>query len=320
MSTATVTHSEAEIRASREWAKLYRRKGWNPLPSRPDDKRPFVRWSEYVEREYPAGDSEKFATANIQLVTGRRWGLIAIDLDGPEAIERWSQSYPRCPRTWVVHSGGSGRHLWFTVPSHIAPLPSGRLWGIWEPDSNGGKGAWRKHVAIELIGDRKLLMAPPSIHPETVRKYRFLAGSSPRDLAWPAPAPGWLLSLPILKAPRPAPAPRPARDRGPVAPVAGRYDRDDVIAAIIDPVALAESWGLRVAGGPNVAGWCPCHAIDRDDRNPSASIHSDTGIYWEPGEPRAISLFDLAVRLGIYSDWREAVADLGALYHCREVA
>jgi hypothetical protein len=319
VSTATVTHSEGEIAASREWARLYRRKGYNPLPSRPDDKRPFVRWSEYVEREYPAESFETFATANIQLVTGRRWGLIAVDLDGPEAVEHWSRAYPRCPRTWVTHSGGHGRHLWFAVPSHIAPVPSGRLWGIWEHTARACRGGWRKHVAIELIGDRKLLMVPPSIHPVTGRKYRFLAGSSPKDLAWPAPAPGWLLSLPILKAPRPAPAPRPAREKAPVSPHAGRYDRNQVLDAIFDPVALAEGWGLRVAGGPNVAGWCPCHAIDREDRTPSASIHSVSGSYWEPGE-RVISLFDLSVRLGIYSDWREAVADLGARHHCREVA
>lgn len=319
MSTATVAHTEAEILASREWAKLYRKKGWNPIPSRPDEKRPFIRWSEWTDREFPAGSFEKFATANIQLVTGRRWGLIAVDLDGPEAVEHWSRAYPRCPRTWITHSGGDGRHLWFTVPECLSPLASGRLWGVWEPDAREGKGDWRKHVAIELIGDRKLLMVPPSIHPVTGQKYRFLAGSSPKDLAWPAPAPGWLLSLPILKAPRPAPAPRPVAGKAVPAPVAGRYRRDDVLDAIFDPVALAESWGLRVAGGPNVAGWCPCHAIDRDDRTPSASIHSVSGIYWEPGE-RAISLFDLAVRLGIYSDWREAVADLGARHHCREVA
>lgn len=316
--TTTIVHTESEVLASREWAKLYRHKGFNAIPSRPDDKRPFGLYAEFWESPYPADRFESYATANIQLVTGRRWGLIAIDLDGQEGIDHWARSYPRCPRTWITHSGGHGRHLWFTVPAEIKPVPSGRVWGVWEPGVDGGKGAWRKRAAIELIGDRKLLMVPPSIHPKTGRKYRFLAGSSPRDLAWPAPAPGWLLALPIVSAPRPSVVIRP-RPRASSVSYPGRYDRDEVLDRIDDKVALAESWGLRVAGRANTSGWCPCHAIDRDDRTPSASIHEGSGTYWEPGE-RSISLFDLAVRLGIYSDWREAVADLGSRLHCREVA
>lgn len=79
-------------------------------------------------------------------------------------------------------------------------------------------------------------------------------------------------------------------------------------------------WGLRVASRqPNHAGWCQCHAIGREDRNPSASVSPSSGSYWEPGE-KTIGIFELGVRLGVYLDWRDAVADLGRQFGAREVA
>jgi hypothetical protein len=315
-------HSASDILMNRRWADVYRRRGYNPLPSRPDEKRPFVRWSPFVDEPFPAEQFDRFETGSMQLLCGRRWGLVVIDLDGPEGIAHWPKMGPCIPRTWVTHSGGEGRHLWFSVPTGGPPIPSGRLWGIWEPAARDGKGDWAKHRSVEILGDRKLVMVPPSIHPTTGRRYRFLAGHSPKDVARPAPLPRWVLDLPRLSAPRPEPRTIAMPERVRMAPVGspgGRYQWREVLDAVGDKIALARSWGLSFASErPNASGWCPVHAIDREDRNPSASFHVESGRYWE-AEGGSIGLFELGVRLGRYRDWRDAMADLGERFGVRRI-
>ena len=73
----------------------------------------------------------------------------------------------------------------------------------------------------------------------------------------------------------------PGGDNELAAPPGDSYDRRDVLAAIGDRVALAKSWGLRLAGShPNRDGWIPCHRIGSEDRNPSAAFHVG-GWYWD---------------------------------------
>jgi hypothetical protein len=306
--TAVATAAPVDVALAARWAALYRSKGWNPLPSRADAKRPLIRFAEYWDRPAPVDLFDRHPTTNIQLVLGRRWRLLAIDLDGDEAKTRFAALGPT-PPTWATHSGGGGLHLWFTLPADFPrPLPKAFLWR--------GEG---KHAAIERLCDHSLLMAPPSIHPTSGERYRFLdAYHSPVKLPLPAPCPAWLLNMkgepaavrePVIPARKHVPAPVTA---------AGRYRASDVLDAIPDKVALAESWGLRVATRrPNAAGWVSCHAAGREDRNPSASLSAETGRYWEPG-CRTVSLFDLAVSLGIYLSFADAVRDLGARYGARE--
>jgi hypothetical protein len=310
---ASVDTASAEVATARRWADFFKARGWQPLPSRPDAKRPFVRYAQWWDEEAPEDLFDLHPTTNLQLMCGRRWRLLVIDLDGDEARERFRAMAPRpVPTTWATHSGGGGIHLWFTLPPDLrVPLPKAMVWR--------GEG---EHSAIERLCDHSLIMAPPSIHPTTGRRYRFLdPAHSPRRMAMPAPCPGWILDLAPVAPPRKAipPAPRP------VAPIAvtvehrGRYRAADVLAVIPDPVALAASWGLRIASyRRNGAGWCQCHAVGREDRTPSASISADTGRYWEPGE-RTISLFELGVRLGLYLDWKDAVADLGRRFGAQEM-
>jgi hypothetical protein len=103
-----------------------------------------------------------------------------------------------------------------------------------------------------------------------------------------------------------------------VRPAGASYGRDDVLDAIADKAALARSWGLRiVARKPSPKGWLTCHAIDREDAHPSASFHPVTGVYNDHGELRRLAFFDLAVALGAYPSWLEAVQGLGARFGCR---
>jgi hypothetical protein len=301
------------VETALRWAKHFEWLGYRPLPSCPDAKKPMCRFGEWWDGGGPDVETlwARFPTTNIQLMTGRRWGLGVIDLDGPEAVEKWATLGPRLPRTWISSSGGGGRHVWFTLPDGLAPLPWRRIWGIWDPLANDGKGAWAKHKAIELHADRRLVMAPPSIHPSTGRVYTFQAGCSPRDIIRPALMPRWVLDLPEMTAPRPEYVPpAAAAPRAPERPLGAGVSWADVLHAIPDKVALAQSWGLRVASKrPNAAGWIPCHDFDREDRNPSARFHPESGRFWRPGE-RSIGLFTLGAERGGYASWKDCCADL----------
>lgn len=134
--------------------------------------------------------------------------------------------------------------------------------------------------------------------------------------------PPWILQCEDLQPPpRAMPLPVPSVERRRVVRPAGvRWDSQEVLDAIPDKVALARSWGLRIASHrENAAGWFQCHAIDREDRTPSASFSASRGgRYWEPGE-RSIGLFALSVRLGVYASYGDAVHDLGMRFCSRRV-
>ena len=115
--------------------------------------------------------------ANIGLACGD--GLMGLDVDGPEGSEtlaRLVAEHEPLPDTRRVRSGRddhSGHH-------HFAG--SGRGW-------NPGPG-------LSLRGEGSYVAAPPSVHPDSGRRYELL---SPAPLA---PLPGWLR--------KPEPPPRPS--------------------------------------------------------------------------------------------------------------
>ena len=301
--------SDAAIKNARDMAAFYRSRGYQPLPSRTDQKRPYlVTFKEFWESPAPANLFDLNPTSNIQVVCGRRWKLLVVDLDGEESQKLWP-TLGRCPLTWVAHSGGDGQHWWFSLPENYpTPLPTGFLW----------KGE-DKHSGIERICDHGLIVAPPSIHPKNGNHYKFLARHAPHNLPMPARCPEWLLRMPLLNL-RPSPAPLTPR-RQPVRQIGTRvpkhFDLHDVLAAIPDKVALAETWGLRVASrNPSQKGWVACHAIDRQDVKPSAAINAESGMYVDRGSGTRLKFFELAATIGGYTDWQSAVQLLGE-YHLR---
>lgn len=309
---AALSVDPSDVRLVRRWAGFYRTRGYNPLPMRADAKRPFVRYSEWWETPTPADLFDRFEPAGVQVMTGRRWRLLVVDLDGPEARDRWAR-LGRCPRTWATHSRGDGLHLWFTLPPGLPELRKAVLWKGDAP-----------HSAIERLCDRSLIVAPPSLHPGTGRRYRFASrAESPAGLPMPAECPGWVLALepvrPVAPAAPPIPVVRP-RPGGPRKPVTGRVRAADVLATIPDKAALAASWGLRITGRRAGRGALECHAIGREDRHPSALLNPESGLYWDPWIGRAVGLFELAARLGVYRDWREAAEDLAGRYGVKGVA
>jgi hypothetical protein len=296
--------------------------GWQPLPSKSRVKGPDLEtYADFWDQPLPESVYAGWMARNVQLMTGARWRLGVVDCDGDEARAVWARmaaDQGGLPETWTVETGGGGTHTYFTLPAWIDECPSRRLWGLW--DTYGGKhhrGDWLRHREVRLLGDHALVIAPPSVHVETGKPYRWAVG--PRELSRPAEAPGWLLRLPAIVSPRvtddlPAfrphnPAPRPT-------PNGMSFDRDTVLDAIGPRKhEVAARHGLRlVARNPNPKGWVCCHAYDRDDRTPSASIHHATGVYHDQRDDARLSFFDLLSRLdpAAFPDWQAAVNALGS--------
>lgn len=321
------------VRACQRAALRYRALGYNPIPARSDRKGPAVMdYGPYRDgRPVPTDWIEGWWTPNLQLATGCAWSLVVVDLDGAAAQAEWEDWVARRhpdpaarPVTWTVRTGGGGRHLYFTLPDWLKCFPSRRLWGRWDPELR----RWAPHQFIELLADRRLVIAPPSRHVETGKAYRFEPGCSPEEIAAPAPAPEWLLWMPAVVEPTGRPAGSNGSPRwagfGEAAAAAYRRavrpDRSAVfrgaidVSRAIDPQAkldLVRSWGLRLIGG--LGGdddWVTCRAVDRPDVHPSASFNTTSGYYVDHANGARLSLFDLGVALGHYPDWRTAMDDL----------
>lgn len=305
--------SLADCVKAREWADVYRDRGFSPWPSRTDNKAPMCRYANYWTA-FPLKNPFKiYHTSNVQVMTGRAWRLLVIDLDGPAAMAWWDRHRGVKPRTWIVESGsGTGRHIWYRLPpDYPRPLPKAVLWQ--------GEG---KHSAVERLCDTSLVMAPPSIHPVTKKRYFFKdRRSSPYMLGLPADIPDWILRLPPIEAPAPSPVVVPIGKRAPriVVERTGYYRAEEVLASIPDKIALAQSWGVRFTGRVSDRGWAVCHAIDRDDSNPSAAIQAESGVYVDKGSGRKLSFFKVAVARNVYASKEDAVAHLGAMFCARQL-
>jgi len=116
-----------------------------------------------------------------------------------------------------------------------------------------------------------------------------------------------LVSKTALWSPAPSSSPKPPKigpghSSSPTGNGHGRHDRDLVLEAIQpDLRQIAEVLELRFAGAPNSEGWSPCHAIDREDKNPSAGFNEITGVYHDHGSDSSLSIFDLAMALAARS-------------------
>lgn len=89
-----------------------------------------------------------------------------------------------------------------------------------------------------------------------------------------------------------------------------RYPSEAEIFARISRIELARLWGVRFTGRTN-GEWHECHAVDREDRTPSAGINAESGAYkdFAGGDDEQPRFWDIAVRLGLYADWRDARDD-----------
>ena len=211
----------------------------------------------------------------------------------------------------MSRTGSGGTHIYYSLPPESKSCLSGIIWGVWDTFGVSGKGGWVNHKEIRILADRALVVAPPSIHVKTGIRYVFLPGMGPSEIAVPERVPAWILEMPRLSTPRTTPPPK-------LAPVAvqpwtshgKKLDRNAVIAAITDKIALASSWGLDLATTrPNANGWVSCYVPGRESRasgsRPSGSLHAADGTFQDRKDNTSVSFFDLGSMLqpGAFPTW-----------------
>jgi hypothetical protein len=264
-------------------------------------------------------------TTNIQVVCGMTsptpTKVIAVDIDSEQARGVWwrmcaKQGYTPGD-TWVSRSGSGGWHFWFTLPEGVTECPSGMIFGVWDTWGDDGRGKWQKHNEIRIIADNSLIIAPPSIHVETKKPYRFVGCKDPNHCRLPEPAPAWLLDFPRLTTPRCYAEPaRPVVPRKPYIPSGHHYSREEVLDAVGDrKLEIAKEWGLATKSDiPNPNGWVTCWVPGREDprrSSPSGSFNFRDGTLQDRKDLSTVSFFDLAVVLGQCRDWRDMRDELG---------
>ena len=271
------------------WMTKFREMGYNPLPSHEEKRHPDYPFREYWESPVPQRIYDEHPTTLFQVMTGRFWGLIVFDVE-LAALGEWDRllaANPRTPVSWRSRSGGGGLHAWFEIPRDWPkPMTAGPIWV--------GEG---KHNRIDRLCDRSLVVAPPSIHPKTKKPYVWERGCSPLDMPRPARCPNWLLEYPTVH--------EEERRKRP------KRFRDSSAWAHLPKIGLARTWGVKFTGNCSKSGWHECHAIDRDDANPSAAVHEESGYYRDlGGDGAGLTFPELAVALRIYTTIEEALDDL----------
>ncbi len=143
--------------------------GLIPYPASKTYKGPIVPWKDDLPA--PCSDDyadweEKYPDANVWVLLGE--GFAVIDPDGPGA-EDFVKAL-NLPEGPTSISGNKSIHRWFKVSSPIKPLKV--LTG-------------RDKTFLELRTGNLGMFAPPSIHPETKKSYRWLEGRSPWEIPFP---------------------------------------------------------------------------------------------------------------------------------------
>jgi putative DNA primase/helicase len=133
---------------------------------------------EQIERWWTANSN-----ANIGIATGRKSGIIVLDVDprngGVKRLKRGNRKLGPLPDTVTALTGGGGSHLIFKYPSFAV-----------KKDTSGKKFG----RGLDVLSDGCIMIAPPSRH-ATGGRYRWAEGKSYREFK-PAKLPKtWLNRL-----------------------------------------------------------------------------------------------------------------------------
>lgn len=144
-----------------EAAKGYAALGMSVIPLK--GKRPALNsWTQYQQRRATPSEIETWhkqgLLQNIGIVCGAVSGnLVVLDLDGAAGYPAFAASFPQLAETYTVATGGGvGKHVYFhvdTVPPSVKAMNT--------PIGN-----------LELCGEGRQVVAPPSVHPITGQPYR----------------------------------------------------------------------------------------------------------------------------------------------------
>ena len=144
-----------------EAAKGYAALGMSVIPLK--GKRPVLTsWTQYQQNRAMPSEIEAWykqgILQNIGIVCGPASGnLVVLDLDGAAGYPAFAASFPQLAETYTVATGGGvGKHVYFrvdTMPPSVKAMNT--------PIGN-----------LELCGDGRQVVAPPSVHPTTGQSYK----------------------------------------------------------------------------------------------------------------------------------------------------
>jgi len=141
----------------------YYRQGYGVVPC--NGKVPEIKWKEVHGFRLMPIDIKLYEKnhgwKNVALVCGyASYGIVVIDLDGHDAITLYREHWSHLLNTRIVATGsGNGEHVYYRVregrpSSHKVSLETGGM--------------------IEFRANGSLVIAPPSIHPETGNRYKII--------------------------------------------------------------------------------------------------------------------------------------------------
>jgi len=157
-STVPLIVSAAEQDTILSVALAYAALGLSVIPL--DGKRPALKsWTQFQQERAGEKTIRGWSFGNVGIVCGAVSGnLVVLDLDGAAGYAAFAATFPVLAETYTVASGGGiGRHVYFyaeVLPPSVKAMntPIGHL---------------------ELCGNGRQVVAPPSIHPITGQPYRI---------------------------------------------------------------------------------------------------------------------------------------------------
>lgn len=169
-------------------AHFYASLGWRVVPIIPGTKHPRpTAWQDAATTD-PVLIAEwwgHWPDHGIGLVAGPESDLLILDVDpahgGDDSLADLEAEHSALPETVEAITGGGGRHLLFRWPT----LPEGK---------SLGNSAGKLGPGLDIRAKGGQVVAFPTIHPDTGRRYEWEASSRPGETAL-APAPEWLVAL-----------------------------------------------------------------------------------------------------------------------------
>jgi hypothetical protein len=154
--------------------KKYWELGWNVIPLR--GKQPFTaEWqSRPFSREELLRLVEEGRVLNVGVTTGALSGIIAVDVDQPEVIGFTAE--PAIRRGALAHSTSKAPRLIFrsSSPEVLGFSRKVTLTSEEYERLTGKKAEKEKVTLIEILGEGRQFVVPPSIHPRTLKPYEWL--------------------------------------------------------------------------------------------------------------------------------------------------
>lgn len=145
--------------AFRDYAETLWELGYSIIPIRKDEKRPFLDYSIYREKQCDRKTLdqwiEKHGDGNIAIVPGAASGLCMLDLDIKNQPELLSRALKLAPRSPLERFGSKGLGI------------------ICRYNGQSGRKLYFKGKEIGEMIVNTVFVIPPSIHPETKKEYKW---------------------------------------------------------------------------------------------------------------------------------------------------